>query len=106
MDPFSVRTRNVDMTITNFLEGTADLGPSPVQDPQVSTEVVAPKIQIKSKPINLQQQKDIDVKNLNMAAESFGKSANERMLSFQERKALLIEKARRRYIEKHGLTKC
>lgn len=37
------------------------------------------------------------------AATTFGKSANERTLSFQERKKQLIENARKRYIEKHNL---
>lgn len=39
----------------------------------------------------------------NMAAGTFGKSAQERTSSYQERKKLLIENARKRYIEKHGL---
>lgn len=42
--------------------------------------------------------------SMSTAAKSFGKSAAERMTSFETRKAQLIENARRRYIEKHGLT--
>lgn len=41
---------------------------------------------------------------LNTAAPIFGKSANERMTSFQERKARLIETARIRYMANHGLS--
>ena len=40
---------------------------------------------------------------LDTSAPSFPRSAQERMLSFNERKARLIENARQRYIEKHGL---
>jgi hypothetical protein len=40
---------------------------------------------------------------LDTSAPSFARSAQERMLSFSERKARLIENARQRYIEKHGL---
>jgi len=41
--------------------------------------------------------------HLDTSAPSFARSAQERMLSFSERKGRLIENARRRYIEKHGL---
>lgn len=37
------------------------------------------------------------------SAPSFPKSAQDRMMSFVERKTKLIEEARRRYMEKHGL---
>jgi len=41
--------------------------------------------------------------HLDTSAPTFARSAQERMLSFSERKGRLIENARRRYIEKHGL---
>jgi hypothetical protein len=41
--------------------------------------------------------------HLDTSAPTFARSAQERMLSFSERKARLIENARQRYIEKHGL---
>ena len=34
---------------------------------------------------------------------SFGKTSSERHLSFSERKQLLIENARQKYMEKHGM---
>ncbi|XP_054721521.1 lipid droplet-regulating VLDL assembly factor AUP1 homolog isoform X2 [Uloborus diversus] len=40
---------------------------------------------------------------LNTAAKTFGKSPKERMLSYQERKTLLIAAAKRKYMEKQGL---
>lgn len=41
--------------------------------------------------------------NTNPTATTFSKSAAQRMMSFQERKRLMIAAARQRYIEKHGL---
>lgn len=39
-----------------------------------------------------------------MAQPSFHKSASERMMCFQERKRLLIQSAREKYAQKHGIT--
>lgn len=41
--------------------------------------------------------------DLDTAATVFPKSAHDRMASFQERKARLIETARKRYLEKRAL---
>lgn len=40
---------------------------------------------------------------LNTAAKSFGKSPKERMLSYKERKMMLIEAARLKYLQKHNI---
>ncbi|KAF5269958.1 hypothetical protein FQR65_LT05757 [Abscondita terminalis] len=93
-----MKTRNVDQTITNILEGNVTYIPeSPSHTPsaQSTSNVV----------VNPSTSKDQRFKpdSLNTAAPSFGKSAQDRMLSFQERKKQLIDTARQRYIEKHGL---
>ncbi|CAK1586492.1 unnamed protein product [Parnassius mnemosyne] len=80
------RTRSVDVTITNFLEGIIPYSP----EPQAAAEPLAgpshaPKY-VTPVPTGV-----------------FPKSAKERQLSFQERKEQMIAEARKRYIEKHGL---
>lgn len=128
-----VRTQNVDITITNFLEGNV---PEPVPEPQAVTSSVgmssattsAPSTpspsmsksnsntQSSSPPINTASSSKSTLEpssptsgtlqkagTLNTAAKSFGKSAAERMTSFQARKEQLIRNARRKYMEKHGL---
>ncbi|XP_042890772.1 lipid droplet-regulating VLDL assembly factor AUP1-like [Penaeus japonicus] len=118
-----VRTQNVDQTITNFLEGNV---PEPIPEPRpatpspvVSSPTPPPATPTTSHPhtssptnsaskstletaTSLAGSSEANV-SLNTAAKSFGKSATERMTSFQTRKAQLIENARRKYIEKHGL---
>lgn len=78
------RTGSVDMTITNFLEGVTpyvpeDAAPGPQPGPSAPRYVTPPP------------------------TGTFPKTAKERQLSFEERKAQMIAEARRRYIEKHGL---
>ncbi|XP_068618332.1 lipid droplet-regulating VLDL assembly factor AUP1-like [Battus philenor] len=81
------RTRSVDVTITNFLEGITPYTPEPepVAEPQPGPSQAPPKY-VTPVPTGV-----------------FPKSAKERQLSFQERKAQMIAEARKRYIEKHGL---
>lgn len=83
------KTRSVDITITNFLEGltpyTPENLPEAVVEPQPSTSKAQPKY-ITPIPTG-----------------TFPKTAKERQMSFQERKAQMIAEARQRYIEKHGL---
>ncbi|ROT79741.1 putative ancient ubiquitous protein 1-like [Penaeus vannamei] len=118
-----VRTQNVDQTITNFLEGNV---PEPIPEPRPATPspVVSSPTPPQatgttthphtSSPTNSASKSTLETAtslagsseanvSLNTAAKSFGKSATERMTSFQTRKAQLIENARRKYIEKHGL---
>ncbi|CAH0584044.1 unnamed protein product [Chrysodeixis includens] len=78
-------TRSVDVTITNFLEGVTPYTPEALPRPSPSTSGSAPRYVV---PV---------------PTGSFPKSAKERQLSFQERKAQMIAEARKRYIEKHGL---
>ncbi|CAH2039995.1 unnamed protein product, partial [Iphiclides podalirius] len=73
------RTRSVDVTISNFLEGVTPYRPEPVAEPRAGPSRAEP-----SPP-------------------HFPRSARERQLSFQERKAQMVAEARRRYVHKHGL---
>jgi len=84
------RTRSVDLTISNILEGAVRYTPLPQpHEHRASTSSV-------SRPTS----------STSMSSEvsgPFPRSAQDRMMSFVERKARLIEDARRRYMEKHGL---
>ncbi|CAG9087453.1 unnamed protein product [Plutella xylostella] len=78
-------TRSVDLTITNFLEGTTPYTPEPEVEPETPGPSAAPKY-ITPAPTGV-----------------FPKNAKDRQQSFQERKLQMIAAARQRYIEKHGL---
>lgn len=120
----AVHTQNVDLTITNFLEGNV---PEPVPEPQpvpprveparvVSPQTASVRTPLLSTSLSAEVKSTVDrgeassgrasssTISMSTAAKTFGKSAAERMTSFETRKAHLIENARRRYIEKHGLT--
>lgn len=120
-----VHTQNVDLTITNFLEGNV---PEPVPEPQpilprpdparvvspmagaVRTPVLSASLSVSAEVKGTADKDEASARasastvSMSTAAKTFGKSATERMTSFETRKAQLIENARRRYIEKHGLT--
>ncbi|XP_059050766.1 lipid droplet-regulating VLDL assembly factor AUP1-like [Achroia grisella] len=76
-------TGSVDVTITNFLEGVTTYEPEPSTSAPAAPP--APRY-VTPTPTGV-----------------FPKSAKERQLSFQERKAQMIAEARQRYIDKHGL---
>jgi len=76
------RTKSVDMTISNILEGVVQYTPI-----QAQSSIQRSPPQSSSSP-----------------PEVFSKSSNDRMASFRERKIKMIEEARRRYIERKGLT--
>lgn len=84
-----LRTRSVDITISNILEGQVQYEPLP--------EPVRPSTSI-AIPLSTSTMQGACI-----ASASFSNSSQERMLSFQERKVRLIETARRKYMEKHGL---
>ncbi|XP_064631111.1 lipid droplet-regulating VLDL assembly factor AUP1-like [Lineus longissimus] len=77
-------TRDVDMTITNLLEGTVAYTPedSAPQKPKPNPMALSP---------------------VKIAAKSFSKSSQERHQSFEERKKILIDTAREKYMMKHGM---
>ncbi|GJQ70740.1 hypothetical protein Trydic_g673 [Trypoxylus dichotomus] len=98
-----VKTRSVDLTITNILEGHVSYVPE--QSKPSSSSSSASNSPTKSTPSSSCSSIHQSVHtSLNTAAAVFGKSPQERSISFQERKRLLIENSRKRYIEKHGLS--
>ncbi|XP_015524503.1 lipid droplet-regulating VLDL assembly factor AUP1-like isoform X1 [Neodiprion pinetum] len=78
-----LKTRSVDVTISNILEGIVTYVPEPAPTNSASTASVS-RIQ----------------SNEPKSGSSSG------TLSFQERKAKMIAEARERYIQKHGLPNC
>ncbi|KAK4877069.1 hypothetical protein RN001_009575 [Aquatica leii] len=94
-----MKTRNVDQTITNILEGNVTYVP---ESPSHTTPSAQSSSNVIISPSTSKDQR-FKGDSLSTAAPSFGKSAQDRTLSFQERKKQLIETARQRYIEKHGL---
>ncbi|KAL7636311.1 UNVERIFIED_CONTAM: hypothetical protein RMT77_013070 [Armadillidium vulgare] len=110
-----VQTRNVDMTITNFLEGNAgstlhsqnfedSFSPEIDHRPTTSGDISPQSMNSSSPFVGSGASGDISLEDLNMAAKTFGTSATERIRSFEERKEKLIAMARQRYLQKHGLT--
>lgn len=118
-----VRTKSVDMTITNVLEGLVPFVPEPIPASNAfpSPSTASPKASSSAESVS-----DADSRNsgksqysaksklsteslaststnLSTAASSFGKTPTERMMSYQERKQQMIDSARQRYIQKHGL---
>nr|XP_022905391.1 ancient ubiquitous protein 1-like [Onthophagus taurus] len=96
------KTRSVDITITNILEGIVEYTP---EQPKQSTSITSNNkmTEPSSSTSGNSSCSSLSRTPLNTAAAVFAKSPQERTLSFQERKKLLIENARRKYIEKHGL---
>ncbi|KAK7110750.1 lipid droplet-regulating VLDL assembly factor AUP1-like [Littorina saxatilis] len=78
------QTRDVDVTITNILEGRVDLEQKPPSPPQQSAS-----------------EKELDATTFK--ASSFHKQAPARQMSLQERKQAMLDTARQRYKEKHGI---
>lgn len=76
-----MKTRNVDVTIANILDGIVTYTPEP--NPSAQSSVTS--------------------------SSASSSSAKDKILgttSFQEKKAKMIQEARERYIKKHGLTNC
>ncbi|XP_077297471.1 lipid droplet-regulating VLDL assembly factor AUP1-like [Arctopsyche grandis] len=87
------RTQSIDVTLTNILEGIVPYTPEETCE-QARESPAGPSQPLCPPP------------PLRTAAATFPRTAHDRQLSYQERKAQLIEAARRRYIEKHGLKNC
>ncbi|XP_014272264.1 lipid droplet-regulating VLDL assembly factor AUP1-like [Halyomorpha halys] len=85
------RTRSVGMTISNILEGVVSYIP------------LSPQVQAQGRP-NTSSAGSARPSSDQPPKSQFPKSSQDRMSSFQERKAKMIAEARKRYIEKHGLT--
>lgn len=80
-------TKDVDLTITNILEGRVSYTP---EEPSTEASPAVPVIHKNAPPAPT-------------AAKSFGKSSKERHMSFDERKKALYDNARLKYMEKHGM---
>ena len=132
--PVSARTGNVDITITNFLEGavpdyTPSTSPPPITPPMdgssggggasfsynttpsssysfnnTSSNTNNSSLLHQRSPTQSPPVTDTSLPiNLNTKADSFSRSATDRMLSFHDRKAILLDNALRKYIEKFGV---
>lgn len=77
-----MKTRNVDITIANILDGIVTYTPD-------SSQTVTPSVS------SNQLKKNTVKDNSNLGSPTF-----------HERKAKMIKEARERYIEKHGLKNC
>jgi len=81
------RTKNVDRTISNFLDGSIKFNPLSEEEQQ------------KEKEILLNKKKDSPKRTVN--SQFSGMSSKDRHLSFQEKKELMIQEARTKYLELH-----
>ncbi|XP_072023366.1 lipid droplet-regulating VLDL assembly factor AUP1-like [Amphiura filiformis] len=95
-------TSCVDATITNILEEKVDLNDSEFNSPRPSSSNA---VQTPSEPEGATAvlQSVQSPTATKFSSTSFGKTSSARQLSYQERKAALLESARRHYMEKHGM---
>lgn len=100
---FLVITRNVDITISNILEGRVRFVPEPISPSFSAPSTSAQASTSSPSKGTLSSGGASSPSQLSMGALTFGKNTTERTRSFQERKDQLIAAARRRYIEKHNL---
>nr|CAD7195851.1 unnamed protein product [Timema douglasi] len=97
-----VRSHSTDITISNILEGLVSYTPLTV--PQTAS-ATSSNGAASTSGTSTSSQASAYTQNacLDTSVPSFPRSAQERMMSFHERKARLIENARQKYIEKHQL---
>ncbi|KAI1303183.1 Lipid droplet-regulating VLDL assembly factor AUP1 [Halotydeus destructor] len=92
-------TANVDETITRLLDGTVTYTPE-VQistSPPIVTKVALPPMKVDPNMLTEERL------SLNTGAKAFGKNANDRTKSYEERKAQLIEASKLRYLRKNNM---
>lgn len=97
-------TANVDETITRLLDGTVTYQPEK-KPPASAATAAAVRSPTSTPAAGSLQSCAITHPPLITAASSFGKSADERHKSFEERKQKLIEESKRRYLAKQELLK-
>ncbi|KAF0302026.1 Ancient ubiquitous protein 1 [Amphibalanus amphitrite] len=90
------RTRSVDQTIANLLEGVVRYVPEPA-----AAAAAGPAAGAAAGPAGAPLRPGAT--DLHTGADTFSRTSAGRQLSFEERKRRLLENARRRYIERHGL---
>ncbi len=96
-------TTNIDETITRILDGTVSYIPEQVSTTKaqnVNKDTVKTNTTTNNSNIFTSTE---SMKPLYCGSKTFGKNAGERSKSYKERKAALIEMARLRYFEKHGI---
>ena len=95
-------TTNVDETITRILDGTVSYVPEKLSynKPTAQPSEKSSFQETSSKSTYLSTESS---KPFYCGSKTFGKNANERSKSYAERKEALIEAARHRYLERHGL---
>nr|XP_022289577.1 ancient ubiquitous protein 1-like [Crassostrea virginica] len=86
------KTREVDLTITNILEGKVSKENNKASQASDSLLYIRKKINV-----------DIAPSHQKYGDTTFHSVATSRMLSLEERKQIMLETARQRYKEKHGL---
>jgi len=90
-------TASIDETITRFIEGIVTYQPVvPANDNKPST----PQSSLSSTSVS---STSCGQTSLITAADTFASTPEQRHQSFEERKKLLIDVCRRRYLEKHGM---
>lgn len=99
-----VLTKDIDLTITNILEGRVAFSPEePAIEADRASSPVCPCCA--SSPHKPRVQNTSTSSNSSSSSTSaFSKKPQDRQRSFEERKKELIENARLRYIKKHGLS--
>lgn len=98
-------TSNVEETITRLVDGTIQYTPEQPENKSPSSQASSVKsstFNVSSLPTSTACNPE-SLPNLSTAASTFGKSADERHKSFEERKRQLIESARLRYMMKHNM---
>lgn len=81
------KTKNVDRTITNFLDGSIKFKPLTEEEQQKEKEILnKKKVETIARPVN---------------SSLLAGTSKDRHLSFQEKKELMIEEARTKYLQKH-----
>jgi len=109
-----VRTGSIDETITNILEGLVPYVPEPPLDRLTATEpssrndsdVLNAHLRTSANQSSTEYSQNSTASTstgFSTGASSFGKTANERMMSFQDRKRVLLDRARSKYMEKYNL---
>ncbi|XP_074596645.1 lipid droplet-regulating VLDL assembly factor AUP1-like [Brevipalpus obovatus] len=98
-------TCDLEETLTRLVDDVLSYQPEaiPIPSPSSSPQNKLVASSNLSSPASDSSRTNGDVVSFNTAAKCFGKSPNDRMSSLGDRKKALIEAARKRFIEKHGL---
>ncbi|XP_046565711.1 lipid droplet-regulating VLDL assembly factor AUP1-like [Haliotis rubra] len=84
------RCEDVDVVITNILEGNVEFTPEDIPPPEGNS--VSPPVQ-----------QTVCPSQLTFKSDNFGRNAGNRQMSLEDRKKAMYEAARKRYKEKHNI---